>query len=142
MNSLLFSNKRKAIGFVAAWLLLIAAAAASVLFGLRSFDLATVIGAYTTFTGSDEQLIIRTSRVPRALTAAVIGCSLAISGVLLQAMTRNPLASPSILGVNAGAALAIVAMLYGYGAVFSFTELMWFGFIGAGITLVSYSSSP
>ncbi|GAB6927804.1 iron ABC transporter permease [Paenibacillus sp. JCM 10914] len=134
MNSLLFSNKRKAIGFVAAWLLLIAAAAASVLFGLRSFDLATVIGAYTTFTGSDEQLIIRTSRVPRALTAAVIGCSLAISGVLLQAMTRNPLASPSILGVNAGAALAIVAMLYGYGAVFSFTELMWFGFIGAGIT--------
>ncbi|MFX3634020.1 MAG: FecCD family ABC transporter permease [Candidatus Pristimantibacillus sp.] len=134
MNSLLYSDKRKALGFVAALVLLIAAAAASVLLGLRNFDFATVIGAYSSFTGSDEQLIIRTSRVPRALTAAVIGCSLALSGVLLQAMTRNPLASPSILGVNAGAALAIVAMLYGYGAVFSFSELMWFGFIGAGIT--------
>lgn len=134
MNSLLSSDKRKALGFVAALFLLIVSAAASVLFGLRNFDFATVIGAYSSFTGSDDQLIIRTSRVPRALTAAVIGCSLAISGVLLQAMTRNPLASPSILGVNAGAALAIVAMLYWYGAVFSFSELMWFGFVGAGIT--------
>ncbi|MFD5018310.1 FecCD family ABC transporter permease [Paenibacillus sp. NPDC058367] len=134
MNSLLSSDKRKALGFVAAVFLLILAAAASVLFGLKSFDFATVIGSYSSFTGSDEQLIIRTSRVPRALTAAVIGCSLAISGVLLQAMTRNPLASPSILGVNAGAALSIVAMLYWYGAVFSFSQLMWFGFIGAGIT--------
>ncbi|MFD0586466.1 FecCD family ABC transporter permease [Paenibacillus sp. GCM10027627] len=134
MDSLLSNDKRKALAFVATWLLLVAAAAASVLFGHRSFDFATVMGAYTSFTGSDEQLIIRTSRVPRALTAAAIGASLAISGVLLQAMTRNPLASPSILGVNAGAALAIVAMLYGYGAKFSFSELMWFGFIGAGIT--------
>lgn len=134
MNSLLYSDKRKALGFIAALFLLIGAAIASILYGLQNFDLATVIKAYTSFTSSDEQLIIRTSRVPRALTAAVIGCSLAIGGVLLQAMTRNPLASPSILGVNAGAALAIVAMLYWYGDIFSFTELMWFGFVGAGIT--------
>ncbi|MBD8501176.1 FecCD family ABC transporter permease [Paenibacillus arenosi] len=134
MNSLLSSDKRKALGFIAAVFLLVGATAASVLFGLQNFDFVTVIQAYTSFTGSDEQLIIRTSRVPRALTAAVIGSSLAIAGVLLQAMTRNPLASPSILGVNAGAALAIVSMLYWYGAVFSFSELMWFGFIGAGIT--------
>ncbi|REK77645.1 FecCD family ABC transporter permease [Paenibacillus paeoniae] len=136
MTSLLSSDRRKAAGFLGAVAVLIAAAVASVLFGLRNFDLATVIQAYTSYTGSDEQLIIRTSRVPRALTAAVIGCSLALSGVLLQAMTRNPLASPSILGINAGAALAIVAMLYWYGAVFSFTNLMWFAFIGAGLSAV------
>ncbi|TVX92403.1 FecCD family ABC transporter permease [Paenibacillus agilis] len=134
MNSLLSSDKRKAVGLIAALFLLAAAVAASILFGLQNFDMATVIQAYTSFTGSDEQLIIRTSRVPRAITAAVIGCSLAIAGTMLQAMTRNPLASPSILGVNAGAALAIVAMLYWYGAVFSFSELMWFGFIGAGLS--------
>jgi len=134
MNSLLSTDKGKAAGFAGALALLILSAAASVLFGLRNFSLDTVIQAYTSYTGSDEQLIIRTSRVPRALTAAVIGCSLAVSGVLLQAMTRNPLASPSILGINAGAALAIVSMLYWYGAVFTFGDLMWVAFIGAGIS--------
>ncbi|WP_211749407.1 iron ABC transporter permease [Paenibacillus sp. Marseille-Q4541] len=134
MNSLITSNRGKTLGLIIAFFLFLGAGVASILWGLKSFDIATVIQAYTSFSGSDEQLIIRTSRVPRTLTAAVIGCSLAMAGVLLQAMTRNPLASPSILGVNAGAALAIVAMLYWYGAVFSFSQLMWFGFIGAGIT--------
>ncbi|WGU92886.1 iron ABC transporter permease [Paenibacillus dendritiformis] len=132
--NVLSSDRRKALGFIAVLLLLIAAAVASILFGLQNFHFSAVLHAYTAFTGSDEQLIIQLSRVPRALTAAVIGCNLAISGVLLQAMTKNPLASPSLLGINAGAALAIVAMLYWFGAVFSFSQLMWFGFIGAAIT--------
>ncbi|RJE90455.1 iron ABC transporter permease [Paenibacillus sp. 1011MAR3C5] len=134
MTSLLSTDKGKAAGFAGALALLIVSAAASVLFGLRNFDPETVIQAYTSYTGSDEQLIIRTSRVPRALTAALIGCSLAVSGVMLQAMTRNPLASPSILGINAGAALAIVSMLYWYGAVFAFADLMWVAFVGAGVS--------
>ncbi|QJC50271.1 iron ABC transporter permease [Paenibacillus albicereus] len=133
MNSLLSSDKRKGLGLLAAVVLLAASGAASLLFGLQRFEMAAVVQAYTSFTGSDEQLIIRTSRVPRALTAAVIGCSLALAGALLQAMTRNPLASPSLLGVNAGASLAIVAMLYGFGDRFVFSELMWFGFMGAGM---------
>ncbi|WP_289136824.1 iron ABC transporter permease [uncultured Brevibacillus sp.] len=50
-------------------------------------------------------------RLPRALVAALVGSGLALSGVILQAITRNPLASPSILGLNAGAAAAVVAIL-------------------------------
>ncbi|HCG6971809.1 TPA: iron chelate uptake ABC transporter family permease subunit [Vibrio parahaemolyticus] len=48
--------------------------------------------------------ILATLRAPRAYTGLLIGASLAVSGVLMQGLTRNPLASPSILGINAGAA--------------------------------------
>ncbi|WP_157230880.1 iron chelate uptake ABC transporter family permease subunit [Brevibacillus sp. BC25] len=81
---------------------------ASVLYGLQNFPLSTAIEAYTQFDGSTEHLIIKDTRVSRAVTAAFVGGSLAVTGVLLQALTRNPLASPSVLGINSGAALFIV----------------------------------
>lgn len=55
--------------------------------------------------GSKEQLIISTLRLPRTLIGVFVGASLAVAGALMQAMTRNPLASPQIFGVNAGASL-------------------------------------
>lgn len=60
--------------------------------------------------GADEiiQIIVFDLRLPRALTAALMGANLAVAGVLLQTITRNPLASPSLLSVNAGASLAMV----------------------------------
>lgn len=54
---------------------------------------------------------MRDIRIPRALVAALIGVNLALAGVMLQAVTRNPLASPGILGVNQGAALGLVMAL-------------------------------
>ena len=62
---------------------------------------------------SVNSLIVQTLRLPRALVAALVGSSLGVSAALLQSVTRNPLASPGILGVNAGAALGILI-----GAVF------------------------
>jgi len=53
---------------------------------------------------SIEQQILATTRIPRLLVAILIGTNLAVAGVLMQGLTRNPLASPSILGINAGAA--------------------------------------
>lgn len=53
---------------------------------------------------SIEQQIIASTRVPRLLTGMLIGANLATAGVLMQGLTRNPLASPSILGINSGAA--------------------------------------
>lgn len=61
--------------------------------------------------GSKEQLIISTLRLPRTLIGVFVGASLAVAGALMQAMTRNPLASPQIFGVNAGASLFVVASL-------------------------------
>ncbi|MGP8309167.1 FecCD family ABC transporter permease [Vibrio sp. YIC-376] len=53
---------------------------------------------------SIEQQIIASIRMPRVLTGLVIGANLAVAGLMMQGLTRNPLASPSILGINAGAA--------------------------------------
>ncbi|WP_284645315.1 FecCD family ABC transporter permease [Paenibacillus silviterrae] len=66
-----------------------------------------LIGAQET----KEQLIVRTLRLPRALVAVMVGSSLAVAGVIMQAVTRNPLASPQIFGVNSGAALVVVASI-------------------------------
>ena len=62
---------------------------------------------------SVNSLIVQTLRLPRALVAVLVGSSLGVAAALLQSVTRNPLASPGILGVNAGAALGILI-----GAVF------------------------
>ncbi len=61
-----------------------------------------------------EQLIILSLRIPRATLAGLVGAGLSVSGVIFQALLRNPLADPYILGVSSGAAVgAIVAILLG-----------------------------
>jgi iron complex transport system permease protein len=62
-------------------------------------------------------------RLPRTVLAVVVGAALALSGAVMQGVTRNPLADPGILGVNAGASLAVV------------TGMAWFGLFGAVSTL-------
>lgn len=58
--------------------------------------------------GNVEHIILITERLPRAIIAALVGASLAIAGALMQTITRNPLASPSLLGINAGAMFFVV----------------------------------
>lgn len=55
--------------------------------------------------------IVNTLRLPRALVAVLVGVALAISGAILQGLTRNPLAAPDIVGINAGAGLAAVSLI-------------------------------
>ncbi|MNS36166.1 putative siderophore transport system permease protein YfhA [compost metagenome] len=59
----------------------------------------------------DHDFIVRTLRLPRALIAVCVGACLASAGTLLQGVTRNPLASPSVIGLNAGAALCAVIFI-------------------------------
>ena len=73
----------------------------------------TVIDAYKNFNGSQEHIIIKTSRVPRTLNALLVGGALGVSGLLIQALTKNKLASPSILGINSGAVfILVIAITY------------------------------
>ena len=66
-----------------------------------------------------EQTIIWLLRMPRLLMAAIIGAGLAVSGVIMQAIVKNPLADPYILGISSGASLgATVAILFGVGVMF------------------------
>jgi iron complex transport system permease protein len=77
-----------------------------------------------------EHLVIKTTRIPRALIATFIGSSLAIAGVLMQSITKNPMASPSILGVNAGASFFLVTTMTLFPFA-SFNILILVSFLGA-----------
>ncbi|GAB2566409.1 FecCD family ABC transporter permease [Gracilibacillus alcaliphilus] len=119
----------------------------SISYGATTIDLQTVWQAVFQFSdGEQAHQVIWELRIPRALAAVLVGAFLAVSGAVMQGMTRNPLASPSIMGVTDGAAFMLVIMLAFYPAV-SNTGSMLASFIGAGIavTLVflvgSFSSS-
>ena len=80
-------------------------------FGIVDMSIEDVARALLSDDGSRERIIIWELRFPRSLTAALVGASLAIAGAIMQAVTRNPLASPSLTGVSAGAGLAVVASI-------------------------------
>lgn len=105
----------------------------SITFGAADISPVKVYQAIVAFDGSTEHLIIRTVRLPRTLIALIVGAALAVAGTLMQGITRNPIASPSILGVNAGAALAVVVATFIFGSN-SLNIYAWFAFLGAGIT--------
>jgi iron complex transport system permease protein len=87
--------------------LLVVAAVASIGVGATAIAPAEIWRTVTDFTGTNSQLIIRDVRWPRTILAVCVGAALAISGALIQTLTRNPLAEPGILGVTAGAGFAI-----------------------------------
>ncbi|MBW4490694.1 MAG: iron ABC transporter permease [Trichocoleus desertorum ATA4-8-CV12] len=69
----------------------------------------TILGLPTT--NPDDAFVINTLRLPRVIVAFLVGAGLAIAGTILQGLTRNPLASPEIVGVQAGAGLAAVSLI-------------------------------
>jgi iron complex transport system permease protein len=75
------------------------------------------------------------SRVPRTVLVLVAGAALGVAGGLMQAVTRNPMTDPGILGVNAGASLAVVVGLAFFGMT-DISQYMWWSFAGAMITSV------
>ncbi|MGW6459904.1 FecCD family ABC transporter permease [Streptomyces sp. NPDC055078] len=84
-------------------------------------------------TGSD--VIVREVRLPRTVLGLIAGAALGIAGAVMQALTRNPLAEPGLLGVNAGAAAAVVSAISFLG-VTSLTGYVWFAFAGAAAVSV------
>lgn len=75
-------------------------------------------------------------RLPRSLIALLVGGALAVAGALIQALTRNPLADPGILGVNAGAALAVTVAIGQFG-VTATSALVWPALAGAALATLS-----
>jgi iron complex transport system permease protein len=84
------------------------AAGAGLMLGSSTISAARVVSALTAFDGSAEHTTVVDVRLPRLVVAAVVGASLGVAGALMQSITRNPLAEPSLLGVSWGAALAAV----------------------------------
>ncbi|OME80618.1 iron ABC transporter [Paenibacillus sp. FSL A5-0031] len=134
MSTLLHTRAQKIIGLIAGLLLFAAGIVCSIAFGVTNISWRTILASFTAFDGSQEQLIIQTARVPRAFIAAAVGASLAVAGSLMQGITRNQLASPSIFGVNSGAAFFIVigSAFFGASGMTTFATL---AFVGAAFTV-------
>lgn len=113
--------------------ILVLAIGASVSIGAADINLSTVWQSLFQFdAASTSHQIIQRLRLPRAIGAALIGASLAVSGAIMQGMTRNPLASPSIMGISAGSLfmMAIVLAFFPHSSSFSLTI---FAMVGAGL---------
>lgn len=120
------------LGIFILWLSLIA----SITWGAADVAFDDIYQAFTAFDGSTNHLIIRTVRLPRSLIAILVGAALSVAGAIMQGLTRNPLADPGILGVNAGAAFAVVVGTFIFGSS-SLTIYTWYAFTGAAISAVS-----
>jgi iron complex transport system permease protein len=120
-----------------AWLVvglavLAALCVASVVIGSRTVDGSDILAAIGgSVNGFDEAAVAK--RIPRTLLAVAAGAALAVSGAVLQGVTRNPLADPGILGINTGASLAVVSGIAYFG-LSSATSFIWVAIVGAAAT--------
>jgi iron complex transport system permease protein len=108
------------------------AAVLSLAIGSRAIAPDTVLRVLFQPDGSDASTIVHDLRVPRTVLAVAVGIALGIAGALMQGHTRNPLADPGLLGVEAGAAFAVVLGIYVFG-VTDLTGYAWFSLVGAGL---------
>ncbi|MBD2892729.1 Ferric enterobactin transport system permease protein FepD [Actinomadura sp. RB99] len=116
------------LGVLAALLLL--AAAASLAVGAEHVPLGRVWPAVLSPDGSRDALIVHGLRLPRTLLGIGVGAALGLAGAVMQALTRNPLAEPGLLGVNGGAALAVVVVIGAFRAD-DVLVYVWAAFAGA-----------
>lgn len=117
-------------------ILLIGSIVLSISVGAANIDFGTVwraIFAYDSARETDQ--IIVSIRFPREMGAAMVGAAFAVSGAIMQGMTRNPLADPGLLGLNSGASLAL-AVVFAFYTGASFLSVMLISFIGAGLGAV------
>lgn len=123
------------VGLAVSVALLAVAVALSLAIGARSIPLAEVVDALLHGGRSAEAEIVREIRLPRTLLGIAVGASIGVAGALMQALTRNPLADPGLLGVNAGASAAVViALSLGLAGA---TGSIWFAFAGAALASIA-----
>ncbi len=123
----------KGLGLLICALVLAAAVICSISFGVTDIPFSTVWESFVHPNGSNEHLLVQTARVPRAFIAAAVGACLAVAGALMQVITRNPIASPSTLGVNSGAAFFII-LASGWLGLSGIQALTWVALIGAALS--------
>lgn len=126
---------KRGIGLITAIVVLVIVVLASLAIGARDMPVSEVLGAFFAPNGSDDQLVVLELRLPRTVLGILVGTGLGLAGGLIQALTRNPLADPGILGVNAGASFAVTVGI-GFFGITSINGYIWFAFVGALITTV------
>ena len=115
---------------------LVVAVLASLVVGAKSIPLGDVVSAFVDYDRtSTNHLVVRELRLPRTIVGVLVGAALGVSGAVMQAVTRNPLADPGVLGVNAGASFAVVLAIWAFD-VSNVLGLVWFAFLGAAVVSV------
>ncbi|WP_094770254.1 FecCD family ABC transporter permease [Microbacterium gorillae] len=126
--------RRRRLGVLVIGAVILIGLFVSIVVGTRDISPATAVDALFRFDQTNsEHLLVVLQRIPRTLLAVVVGICLGIAGAIMQALTRNPLAEPGILGVNAGAAVAIACGISFFG-ITDVTGYMWLGMLGAAVT--------
>ena len=121
----------RAVGLIVGLVAVVLTALISLRLGTRGLSAHDVWdGLFHYDPASYEQTIVHSLRLPRTVIALGVGGALGVAGAVMQAVTRNPLADPSILGVSSGAGFAIVAATY-YGGLTATWQFMPFAFAGA-----------
>ncbi|MBX9445650.1 Fe(3+)-siderophore ABC transporter permease [Dickeya chrysanthemi] len=126
---------RRIAGVIPCLLLLALISLASLMLGARA--IAPDVVWHTLFSqlqGPDSTIVLQ-ARLPRTLAGILVGMALGAAGAVMQALTRNPLADPGILGVNAGASFAIVLgiSVFGITGMASWLGFAWLGVLAAGL---------
>ena len=119
-------------------ILLVGGISVSISLGAKNIDVGTIISSILSDSNDINTKIIRDVRIPRALDAALVGGFLAVSGAIMQGITRNPIAEPSVMGITQGAtfmiAISLVLQRINPSLVLGSFSKMIFAFLGASIS--------
>lgn len=129
------SRRGLLIGLAALLVLLLLAAGLSIAVGAQTVPLGTVLDVLRGKGSGDTAHQIVAGRYPRLAGGLLVGVALGLAGAIMQGITRNPLADPGLLGVNAGASLAVVVAINVFG-ITAAAGYIWFGFAGATLVAV------
>ncbi|MFG1808979.1 FecCD family ABC transporter permease [Streptomyces sp. NPDC049040] len=128
---------RRRTGWIAAaTVALLLAVLLSLAVGSREIPPSQVFDALLHGGSSKNAEVVRSLRVPRTVIGVMVGAALAVAGVVMQGVTRNPIAEPGILGVSQGASLGVVCAI-AYAGVGTLSGYVWFAFAGAGAAAVA-----
>ena len=131
----LSTGAARAAGLVVGAGVLVVVIALSLAVGALPVSLSQVVSAFTHYAGTDADVAVRDLRLPRTLIGILVGMALGAAGAVMQGVTRNPLADPGILGIEAGAAFAVVTAIYVLG-ITSVSGYAWFALLGAAVAAV------
>ena len=128
-------NKRFVYSIILCLALLSIMAIFSISLGAKSIAFSKVVDILLGNDPDSLEATIILQRIPRTVFGILAGGALGISGALMQSITRNPIADPSILGVNTGASLFVVAGIAFFNITVAY-QYIWLAIIGAGVTAV------
>lgn len=128
--------RRRLFAMVAAAGMLALVVLLSLMLGSRSIPPPDVLAALTNpIDGNNDHRVVLELRVPRTVLGLLAGAALGVAGVLMQGVTRNPLADPGLLGVSAGASLAVVLAITWFG-IRTPSGYIWFALVGAALAML------